>query len=277
MKKSLSYLLIFSIFLSCITDKEELYLASYKEDYLTIEKVMLEMPDNVSDSVSYVSEYVNKWLRDKVVVNKAKLYIDEQEVSLLESVEKYKNNLLIYRYQKELIDNQFDTTVNKSDIQSYYQEYITNFILHKDIIKARLIVLDKDALSKVKIESLISAKGNENLNELIDICEMYAVNYFLNDSAWVYCSDFSYKLPFSERESNKILSRTNKTHTFIDDNFVYILFVKDYQIKGSNSPLPFVFNNIRSLLQNKNKIKFINDIEDKLYQKAISSGNIKIY
>jgi hypothetical protein len=38
-----------------------------------------------------------------------------------------------------------------------------------------------------------------------------------------------------------------------------------------------VFNNIRSLLKNKNKIKFINDIEDKLYQEAISSGNIKIY
>lgn len=235
------------------------------------------MPDNVSDSASYVSEYVNKWLRYKVVVNKAKLYIDEQEVSLLESVEKYKNNLLIYKYQKELIDNQFDTTVYKSDIQSYYKEYITDFILHKDIIKARLIVLDKDALSKVKIEILISAKGNENLNELIDICEMYAVNYFLNDSAWVYFSEFSHKLPLSERESNKILSRTNKTHTFTDDNFVYILFVKDYQIKGSNSPLPFVFNNIRSLLQNKNKIKFINDIEDKLYQEAISSGNIKIY
>ena len=277
MKKSLSYLLIFSIFLSCSTDQEESYLASYKEDYLTIEKVTLEMPDNVSDSASYVSEYVNKWLRDKVVVNKAKLYIDEQEVSLLESVEKYKNNLLIYRYQKELIDNQFDTTVNKSDIQSYYKEYITDFILYKDIIKARLIVLDKDALSKVKIERLISAKGNENLNELIDICEMYAVNYFLNDSAWVYFSEFSHKLPLSERESNKILSRTNKTYSFTDDNFVYILFVKDYQIKGSNSPLTFVFNNIRSLLQNKNKIKFINDIEDKLYQEAISSGNIKIY
>ena len=175
---------------------------------------------------------------------------------------------------QETID---DTTVNKADIKSYYKEYITNFILHKDIIKARLIVLDKDALIKVKIESLISAQANKNLNELTDICEMYAVNYFLNDSAWVYCSDFSYKLPFSERESNKILSRTNKTHTFIDDNFVYILFVKDYQIKGSNSPLPFVFNNIRSLLQNKNKIKFINDIEDKLYQKSISSGDIKIY
>ena len=60
LKNSLSYLLIFSIFLSCSTDQEEIYLASYKEDYLTIEKVLLEMPDNVSDSASYVSEYINK-------------------------------------------------------------------------------------------------------------------------------------------------------------------------------------------------------------------------
>jgi len=277
LKKYLSYLLIFSVFISCDTEKEESKLSSYKEDYLTIEKVMLDMPDNVSDSASYVSDYINKWLRNNVIVNKAKLYIDENEESLVESVEQYKNNLLVYKYQKELIDNQFDTTVSKSDIQSYYDEYITDFVLHKDIVKARLIVLDKDALKKEEVEILISTDDNVSLNELIDICEMYAVNYFLNDSAWVYSSEFSQKLPITIKESNKILSRNNKTHVFTDDNFIYLLYVMNHQIKGSKSPLTFVFNNIRLLLQNKNKIKFTNDIEDKLYQEAISSGDIKIY
>ena len=277
MKKYLSYLLIFSVFISCDTEKEESKLSSYKDDYLTIEKVMLDMPDNVSDSASYVSDYINKWLRNNVIVNKAKLYIDENEESLVESVEQYKNNLLVYKYQKELIDNQFDTTVSKSDIQSYYDEYITDFVLHKDIVKARLIVLDKDALKKEEVEILISTDDIVSLNELMDICEMYAVNYFLNDSAWVYSSEFSQKLPITIKESNKILSRNNKTHVFTDDNFIYLLYVMNHQIKGSKSPLTFVFNNIRLLLQNKNKIKFTNDIEDKLYQEAISSGDIKIY
>jgi len=277
LKKHLSYLLIFSVFISCDTEKEESKLSSYKDDYLTIEKVMLDMPDNVSDSASYVSDYINKWLRNNVIVNKAKLYIDENEESLVESVEQYKNNLLVYKYQKELIDNQFDTTVSKSDIQSYYDEYITDFVLHKDIVKARLIVLDKDALKKEEVEILISTDDNVSLNELMDICEMYAVNYFLNDSAWVYSSEFSQKLPITIKESNKILSRNNKTHVFTDDNFIYLLYVMNHQIKGSKSPLTFVFNNIRLLLQNKNKIKFTNDIEDKLYQEAISSGDIKIY
>jgi len=277
LKKYLSYLLIFSVFISCDTEKEESKLSSYKEDYLTIEMVMLDMPDNVSDSASYVSDYINKWLRNNVIVNKAKLYIDENEESLVESVEQYKNNLLVYKYQKELIDNQFDTTVSKSDIQSYYDEYITDFVLHKDIVKARLIVLDKDALKKEEVEILISTDDNVSLNELMDICEMYAVNYFLNDSAWVYSSEFSQKLPITVKESNKILIRNNKTHVFTDDNFIYLLYVMNHQIKGSKSPLTFVFNNIRLLLQNKNKIKFTNDIEDKLYQEAISSGDIKIY
>jgi hypothetical protein len=277
LKKYLSYLLTFSVFISCDTEKEESKLSSYKEDYLTIEMVMLDMPDNVSDSASYVSDYINKWLRNNVIVNKAKLYIDENEESLVESVEQYKNNLLVYKYQKELIDNQFDTTVSKSDIQSYYDEYITDFVLHKDIVKARLIVLDKDALKKEEVEILISTDDIVSLNELMDICEMYAVNYFLNDSAWVYSSEFSQKLPITIKESNKILSRNNKTHVFTDDNFIYLLYVKNHQIKGSKSPLTFVFNNIRLLLQNKNKIKFTNDIEDKLYQEAISSGDIKIY
>ena len=60
-------------------------------------------------------------------------------------------------------------------------------------------------------------------------------------------------------------------------NFMYLIFVKDYQIKGKKSPLPFVFNTIREILQNKNKRQFIKSLEDKLYKDALSSEHITIY
>lgn len=55
------------------------------------------------------------------------------------------------------------------------------------------------------------------------------------------------------------------------------MFIRDFQIKGSKSPLPFVFSNIRSILQSKNKKRFITNLEEKLYQEALSSEYIKIY
>ena len=99
----------------------------------------------------------------------------------------------------------------------------------------------------------------------------------LNDSIWVYLSEFSQKLPNGSKENKKLLSNKNKIHSFIDDSFVYVIFIRDYQIKGNKSPLPFVFSNIRKILQSKNKKQFITNLEKKLYQEAVFSEHIKIY
>ena len=82
---------------------------------------------------------------------------------------------------------------------------------------------------------------------------------------------------YEEKESKKIFSKKNKLYSFTDGDFIFLFFIKDYQIKGGESPLPFVFRNIREILRNKNKQKFLNEIEDKFYNEALASKHIKIY
>ena len=275
MKKSFSYLLVFVLF-SCGSEDESSFIASYKDNNLTLEEVLLNKPLSV-DSATFVNEYINNWLRNKVIVNKAQLYIDEDDKELQSKVNSYKENLIINRYQNELINNQFDTTVLKSDIEQYYTNHQQDFILHKNIVKARFVIMNKSTLNLKKIEKLIITKDNLEINELSEFCEMYAENSFLNDSIWVYFSEFYQKLPISEKESKKIFSKKNKLYSFTDGDFIFLFFLKDYQIKGGQSPLPFVFSNIREILRNKNKQKFLNEIEDKLYNEALASEHIKIY
>ena len=275
MKKSFSYLLVFVLF-SCGSEDESSFIASYKDNNLTLEEVLLNKPLSV-DSATFVNEYINNWLRNKVIVNKAQLYIDEDDKELQSKVNSYKENLIINRYQNELINNQFDTTVLKSDIEQYYTNHQQDFILHKNIVKARFVIMNKETLNLNKIEKLIITKDNLEINELSEFCEMYAENSFLNDSIWVYFSEFYQKLPISEKESKKIFYKKNKLYSFTDRDFIFLFFIKDYQIKGGESPLPFVFRNIREILRNKNKQKFLNEIEDKLYNEALASEHIKIY
>lgn len=242
-----------------------------------MEEVLRNMPVNVSDSAIFTKNYINDWIKDRVILNKAKLYIDEEDIEINDAVNKYKETLLIYKYQNELLNSQFDTTISKIEIEEYYNKYSSDFILHKSIVRARLVVMNKETLNLDKIKKLISTNKEDKLLELEDFCEMYAENNFLNDSVWVYLSEVIQKLPSGVKDNNKLLSYKNKIHSFTDDNFIYLLFVKDYQIKGNSSPLPFVFSNIRALLQNKNKRQFINNLEDKLYKEALSSEHIKIY
>ena len=275
MKKSFLYLL-FLILFSCGSEDESSFIASYKDNNLTLEEVLLNKPSS-EDSATFVNKYINNWLRNKVIVDKAQLYIDKDDKELTSKINSYKEILIINRYQNELINNKFDTTVLKNDIEQYYTNHKQNFILHKNIVKARFVIMNKETLNLNKIEKLIITKDALEINELSKFCEMYAENSFLNDSIWVYFSEFYQKLPISEKESKKIFYKKNKLYSFTDDDFISLFFLKDYQIKGEESPLPFVFSNIREILRNKNKQKFLNEIEDNLYNEALSSKHIKIY
>ena len=64
---------------------------------------------------------------------------------------------------------------------------------------------------------------------------------------------------------------------FEDNQFLHYIYIKDYKIKGSISPLAFEKEKIRNVLLNKNKIKYLKQLEDELYQNGIALKKIKIY
>ncbi|MDG1718663.1 MAG: hypothetical protein P8H17_02390 [Flavobacteriales bacterium] len=274
MKKSFLYLLLLVLF-ACDSEDEGSFIVSYKDNNLTLEEVLLNKPLLV-DSATFVNNEINRWIKNQVILDKAKLYIDENDKELHLKVRKYKELLIINRYQTELINNEFDTTVLRSDIEEYYKNYPEDFILHKNIVKARIVIINKKTLNLKKIEDLIITKDDLEMKELSEFCRMHAENSFLNDSVWMYFSYFDQKIIISEKERKKIFSKKNKLYSFTDDHFISLFFIKDYQIKGEESPLPFVFSNIREILRNKNKQKFLNEIENKLYNEALSSEHIKI-
>jgi uncharacterized membrane protein len=70
---------------------------------------------------------------------------------------------------------------------------------------------------------------------------------------------------------------SKKYYTYTSDSSKYFFLIQEYQIKGSISPLSLVQDKIREIILNRNKLLFLKDLEDKLYQKAISSNKIKIH
>ena len=266
------------VFFSCSSEEEEL-LASYKDEDLTLRYVLNNIPSNTIDTNSFIAHYTQSWIRNKMLLDKAKMYVHENDIDIVNPVKDYKESLLIHKYHTELLSNQFDTNVSREEIEKYYKKHFEDFILQKDIVKARYVMINNiDSRSSYeKMRHLITMKNQSDIDELNNLCELYENRCFLNDSTWFYFSDFIHQLPISLKESENILFKKNKIYSFTSDNLICIVFLEDYQIKGGNSPLSFVFEDIKELLQSKNKIQFISDIEDKLYSDALSSGEIKIY
>ena len=103
-----------------------------------------------------------------------------------------------------------------------------------------------------------------------------AKEYYLEDDRWQYFSIFNQKLPEYIIEESYFLENT-KGVVFEDDNLRYYVFIKDYLINGSISPLEMEQEKIKNVLLNKNKIEYLKQLEDELYQNGLALKKIKIY
>ena len=188
----------------------------------------------------------------------------------------YRSSLLIYAYQQELINQNFDTSVTAKEISDYYNQYRVEFKLVKNIFMGRYIVVDKSAPKSKNLKKWYKSYKPDDIVSLTDYCHQFAKEYNLADSSWQYFSSINNKLPKFITEEEYFLENT-KGVWFEDKQYRYYIYIKNYQIKGSISPLPLEREKIRNVLLNKNKIQYLTQLEDELYQNALALKKIKIY
>ena len=191
-------------------------------------------------------------------------------------IDEYRSSLLIYAYQEELINQNFDTSITTKEITDYYNKYRDEFKLVKNIFKGRYIVVDKSAPKSKNLKKWYKSNKSDDIDELIDYCHQFAKEYYLADSSWQYFSFINNKLPKFINDEEFFLENT-KGVWFEDQQYRYYIYIKNYQTKGSISPLSLEREKIRNVLLNKNKIQYLRQLEDELYQNALALEKIKIY
>lgn len=274
--KQLYLLSLIFIHISCFKSTHKTIFATVYDKDLSIAEVFKNMPESISDTDSFIEIYVNKWIKNELLLHNAEINLSDDLKNHKKQIEEYRESLLIYAYQQELINQNFDTTVADKEIKKYYNIYKDEFKLTKNIFKGRFIILDKNAPKQKRMKEIFTSSNNEHQRDLLEYCQQFALEYYLHDSIWQYFSTINIQLPVLIDKEDKFL-RSTKMKQFDDSQYNYFIFIKDFQIKGSISPLDFEYEKIRSLLLNKNKLKYLKKIEDDLYQNALNSQKIKIY
>ena len=263
------------IIFSCKNSVDKNILASAFDKNLYYDDVVLELPSNIIDTSLFIEKYIEEWVSDQVMLKQALINIDEDDY-IDASVEKFKNSLLIFEYQKELINQNFDTTISYVEILDYYNNNIDKFKLDQDIFKGRLVIIDKNAPNLKSLYNNFKSNDDDEIDDLISYCMLYALEYYVNDSSWNYFSPIKRKLPKNISET-KIFYSKRKYDIVEDDNFLYLLFIKDFKFKGSISPFSVEKDKIKSLILNENKISYIKMLEKNIVNDAKLSNDIKIY
>lgn len=273
-KKALLLFLVLGLF-SCNffkQDTDKLLVTVYGDKLYFSDIQDLISPDlSGEDSLKLVQALCEKWAKEQLLVQKAKINLPLVLQDVQAQVESYEKSLLIYSYQKELLNQKLDTIVNDDEIESFYEKNKQNFILNDAVVRVNYIQLKKEVPYLWKVQRLFKKEDEESKLSLEDYCYQFADDYYLDDS-WLSVEDIFKVLPDSYTSRNLY---KGKSIEFADDDYYYFLHVKKYISKGSVSPLEMVSNQILSIIINKRKIDFLKHVEMDLYQNALAKNYVQ--
>ena len=278
MNKQQTFLILAFIALSfsCSDVDDKQIIASVHEKDLLLSEVLKEMPKATEDSTFFIERYINLWIRKQLMIYHSEINLSSDLLNYEAQIAEYRSSLLIYAYQQELINQNFDTSITSNEISDYYNQYREEFKLVKNIFMGRYIVVDKSAPKSKNLKKWYKSNMPDDIESLTDYCQQFAKEYYLSDTSWQYFSSINNKLPKFVTEEEYFLENT-KGVWFEDQQYRHYIYIKNYQIKGSISPLPLEREKIRNVLLNKNKIQYLKQLEDELYQNALALKKIKIY
>lgn len=229
----------------------------------------------VKDSLYISKKLIENWAKDELFYQEAKQKLVPEDMNVEAEVEKYRRELINYKYEVKLIENNLDTTITKEEIQNYYDSNRDNFILKDNIAKVNYfkIPLVSKALDKIK-KAIVSVNPKDK-EQLKALCLQYADNYFINDSTWLLLEDIKKEIP-QLRDLPEYNFYAGRYFEFTDSLDYYYLKIKEIKVKNGLSPINFEMNNIRKVILNQRKMKLIRQYKDQVLEKAKTEGKFKV-
>ena len=241
---------------------------------LTKQELDAYVPKGLSrqDSLISAENYIQFWIQETLMYEIASENVaDKKEIERL--VKNYRQALIKYRYQEQLIQEKLSKSISQRDVDQYYEDNKANFKLEAPLIKGMLLKIPSDAHKIDDVRNWYKSTKPKDIESLDKYIVKNAVSYddFLDH--WVALEFVKDKLPAGKLDSNSL-----QRHIELQDSsFFYFINIRDYLRPGDYEPVEHAEPHIKEILINQKKTDFLKDVENDLYNKALKKGRIKFH
>ena len=224
------------------------------------------------DSLAVISNYIDQWVRQTVILAKAEKNVkDDFDRELLE----YKNNLLTYTYERQIVDQLLDTVVSSAQIEEYYAAHRSDFRLKSSIVKAVYVSLPTASPALRKLNNILSRSPfrESDIVEFEETASRAGLKGYYDADAWMPFYSLQTAVPITVYNENLFL-RQNRTIAIRDDSLSYLVRILDYKVSDDEAPLELQRDNIRAIILNHRKIEIINNLHADLLKEAEDGGHV---
>ncbi len=236
------------------------------------------VPKGVStnDSIELVTNYINNWVSQKILLQKAEDNLSEDNKNFSEQIQQYRNSLLIFAYESELLRQKLDTVVSLDEIEKYYSENKDNFDLRDNIVQVTYVIAPKNHPDLGGLKKLLQGPFDINIQDIMNISQHNKFDLYVGKDKWMSFYDLLQKIPISIDNTDDFLKK-NKFFEVNDNEKSYLVVIYKYMARESSSPLEFEKDNIRAVIINKRKAELLKKMQEDLFSDAEKSNKFEIY
>ena len=231
---------------------------------------------SIMDSIQSVSTFIDSWIRRQVLIHQAENNLEKEELDFQKQIEEYRNSLVIYTYESQLINQKLDTIVSEDEIADYYEQHKEDFQLRNTMVKAAYVILDEGCPHKETFQKLLSDPDTLLLQNIDVLATYYAVKNYLDVDHWMRLDELTSLIPIEIFNAESFLKKT-KYVCFDMNEFTYIVRFVDYLLEESTSPLEMERNNIKSVILAHRKQALLEKMKTSLYNKAKREHAFEVY
>lgn len=228
------------------------------------------------DSITLAKNYVDAWIRQRLIIHQARKNLTDEQMKFEQQLENYRNSLIIYAYENELVRQKLDTVVSDEEIENYYSANQQNFLLKDNIVQVQYVKVPNKSPYTRQFRKLLDSDNSSDKTKLSAECEKHAADYFLDDQNWLLFNDLLKQIPVRTYNQEEFL-KNHRDLEYQDSLFTYLVRFRDFKIKEAVSPLSFEKERVKNIILNKRKIDLIGKMHNDIYEKALKKNDFEVF
>jgi hypothetical protein len=273
-------IIIIPVAFSCtfIQERRKVPLARVDQNVLYLSELQSSIPDRISkdDSILIAEDFIRRWINNELMIKKAQENLSISQRELAKEIREYKNALVIYRYQKELIQEKLDTSVSEKEISDYYDSVKEDFLLDTDLVKAVSVKIPLVVKAPEKVKAFCESSSFMNPEELKVFCSKNGGSYDLYGENWVNPQLVFQGIPSRPGNLPGFLARYTTWETR-DYRFYYLVSIQEFAAAGTPAPVEHIRENLKEIIINKRKNAFLEKIKEDIYTEGLKNNKFKIF
>lgn len=227
-----------------------------------------------SDSLNFLNAYVEKWVKEALVLHEAELHIPN-DLDIDKLVRAYRASLIQNSYEEVLVQELLDSTISQAELTEFYEKNKEQYQLETAIIRCHFLKVPLPVPDAGKVRQWWDSGTPSDMKALIEYSNQYADAHILADSSWYDVEKIAMELPKGTLTTNNI--GTKREFTQRDGQFQYYFRLFELKNRKDIAPLGYIEGQAKKVILHKRKLKLLEDTKLDLYNNGLRSNNIQVF